>query len=657
MTLPFPSTRTSDRPADYCRMPVEASLPMPVQPVTGASRTSLTSPLSIRVHRSITIALTGLLVATGLVLMGQAFAPRSLTLAEWVGLGLYGALFIWIAFAAAKTVTALIWPVGKVNTRMPNGPLQTRTALLMPVYAEDPRGWAGSLEAMARELSEAGHARSFELFVLSDTRDQASAAREARAVRRLAKRLAGVMPVWYRRREDNIGRKAGNVADWVRRWGGWYDHMIVLDADSVMTAEAMLRLADAMERDPAAGIVQTVPRLVGAQTVFGRLQQFANRLYGPSVAFGHAIWQHRDGNYWGHNAIIRTRAFAETCGLPSLPGAKPFGGDVLSHDFVEAAFMRRAGWSVVLATDITGSYEGCPPTLLDAAKRDRRWAQGNLQHVAFVRAGGTPWMNRVHMIDGIMGYAAAPLWLGFIIAGLLLPNATFLEGGLIVSAAQASEPGHLQVDHTSAAAAFVFTVSVLLFPRLIGLTDALANRALRQQFGGSLRLIASWLLELVVSTLLAPIFMMLHSRHVFDILRGRDTGWATQTRAGTSLPWLEALRLHASHVLLGLGILAVAAVLIPSGVWWLLPTVLGLLLAPALAVIGSGPRVGGQLGRWGLLQSEDPAAIRLHAAGTRLGKGYGATARPTAKLTPRKAGRLPAKPIDRRHIPLFARAA
>ena len=196
--------------------------------------------------------------------------------------------------------------------------------------------------------------------------------------------------------------------------------MIVLDADSDMSAGAMITLARAMAADPKSGIIQSLPLLQNRWTPFARMTQFAGRVYGPLVAAGLSAWHGRDGNYWGHNAIIRTRAFAEACGLPELKGRKPFGGHVLSHDFVEAALIRRAGWAVYMLPGLTGSYEETPPCLIDLATRDRRWAQGNLQHMKIVGAKGLHWVSRVHLIQGIMSYLASPLWLMLLLAGLLL---------------------------------------------------------------------------------------------------------------------------------------------------------------------------------------------------------------------------------------------
>src|SRR5262249_3693767 len=151
---------------------------------------------------------------------------------------------------------------------------------------------------------------------------------------RLRERIGDHPRIFYRHRANNEGRKAGNIGEWVRHFGGAYEQMIVLDADSLMPSDTMVRLVAAMERHPNVGIIQTRPTIVGARTLFARMQQFAGRVYGPPIAYGLAWWFGAEGNYWGHNAVIRVEAFAAGAGLPPLRGPRPFGGTILSHDFV-----------------------------------------------------------------------------------------------------------------------------------------------------------------------------------------------------------------------------------------------------------------------------------------------------------------------------------
>ena len=251
-----------------------------------------------------------------------------------------------------------------------------RTVLVVPVYNENAREVFARIQAMQESLCEAGAADSFDFFVLSDSTDQSCRAAEEAAWRRLRRQVPSAR-IFYRHRAQNIAHKSGNIADFCRNWGGMYEYMVVLDADSLMTGSTLARLVRLMDANPRAALIQVPPLLVGGQSLFARSQQFASWAYGRMHAAGLAKLQGPDGNYWGHNAIIRLRPFADHCGLPVLPGRPPLGGEIMSHDFVEAALLRRAGWEVWMAPDLHGSYETSPPTLIDHLKRDRRWCQGN----------------------------------------------------------------------------------------------------------------------------------------------------------------------------------------------------------------------------------------------------------------------------------------
>ena len=235
----------------------------------------------------------------------------------------------------------------------------------------------------------------------------------------LLARTGGEGRLFYRRRADNSGRKAGNIADWVRAFGGAYENMVVLDADSTMAGETLLRMVDAMERNPGVGLIQTAPTIIKARTIFARVSQYSVRLYGRVAAAGLAYWTGSESSYWGHNAIIRTRAFAACCGLPELPGKPPFGGHVLSHDFVEAALMRRNGWGVHIAPRLPGSYEEGPPSLPDSDKRDRRWCQGNLQYWPFIKMPGLKPVSRFQLFFAMLMFLASPAWIGMLVFGAI----------------------------------------------------------------------------------------------------------------------------------------------------------------------------------------------------------------------------------------------
>jgi membrane glycosyltransferase len=524
----------------------------------------------------------------------------------------------WIAFAATAAIAGLL-----LAPRRPAGSAVVpigRTAIVMPVYNEDPAATAGALVAMGRGLAELGHCAAFEIFILSDTRDAETWARETAVFAALRERLAGKMAVWYRRRPHNQAKKAGNLQDFVERWGGRYDYFLSLDADSLMAPSTIVEMTRRMAAEPRLGLLQTLPTLAGGNTLYARLQQFAGRLYGPVVARGTAAWQGEDGNYWGHNALIRTAAFAASAGLPELRGRPPFGGHVLSHDFVEAALLRRAGWIVRMDPDLDGSWEGAPPSLQAAAVRDRRWAQGNLQHLNIIATAGLRWPNRVHFLVGVGSYLASPLWLAMIAVGLVMTGqAIFIQPEYFPNAYQLF-PEWPRFDAVRMRWLFAGSMVLLLLPKLIGLAAALADRETRQRFGGAQRLIPGALAEIALSALYAPVMMLIQTRQLIEILAGTDSGWAAQSRSGSRLAWSAALHRHWRHMLVGLVVTAGLLYAAPQLVPWLVPVLAGLVLAPWLARISGDPAFGATLARHGLLTTPeetapDPAITEAAAAG------------------------------------------
>ncbi|MGC1521309.1 MAG: glucans biosynthesis glucosyltransferase MdoH, partial [Steroidobacteraceae bacterium] len=406
--------------ADTARggMPAESPLEMPPQdlgykPVRRGRRLPGSATLYARfILLTVTLGVT----IYGVYQMLQVVRFASMTLLQGLMIFFFAVSLGWIAFAAGSVLA------GASKRRDPRlgAERATLTALVMPIYNEDPLRTTAALQAMAEALARIDAHRGFEIAILSDSTNADAWIRESLSVQRLRTALSHIMPVWYRRRWQNIARKSGNLENFVTHWGGRYDHMIVLDADSLIDAPTLQRLVQAMQSDPDLGILQTAPQLIGATTFFGRLQQFAACVYGPVITRGLAAWSGDSGNYWGHNAIIRMSAFAQCCGLPQLEGRKPFGGFVLSHDFVEAALMRRGGWKVRMATDCGGSWEESPPSLIDIAVRDRRWAQGNLQHMKIIGSTGLSFISRLHLGVGIMSYLSSPLWLVMLGIGFAL---------------------------------------------------------------------------------------------------------------------------------------------------------------------------------------------------------------------------------------------
>lgn len=616
-----PPLTAGTAPGQPPAMPPEAPLAMPVQDLARFDAGTVRRPVGRHAApwgaRILVFGGALALTAYGGWQMYETVAVSgSPTILQLVLVALFLLTFSWIALAFTSAVLGF-----GVLLRRPAPPpapsaLGGRTAVLMPVYNEATARTFAGLEAMHESVAATGLGAHFDWFVLSDSTQADAWIAEERAFLDLRDRLGPGARLYYRHRPKNHHRKAGNIADFVTRWGGAYDHMLVLDADSLLTGDCVVRLAAAMEADPDAGIVQSLPLIINRNTLFARLQQFAARIYGPVIAVGLSAWSGRDGNYWGHNAIIRTRAFAQACGLPDLPGRPPFGGHVLSHDFVEAALIRRAGWAVTMLPTLPGSYEESPPSLIDVAVRDRRWAQGNLQHSRIIGAAGLHFASRQHFATGIAGYLASPLWLCQLLVGIALVLQTAYAKPEYFPPGLALYPVFPRFDPVRALQLFGLTMGVLLAPKILGLVLALREPELRRACGGAGRLVASCALEILLSALIAPVAMVIQSGSVAGILLGRDTGWNPQRRDDGSIPLGDIVRRHRWHTLLGL-LAGVAAFAIATSLFlWMSPTILGLVLAIPISWASGQLAYGLALKRRGLLvtpEERDPPSVALRA--------------------------------------------
>ena len=462
---------------------------------------------------------------------------------------------------------------------------RSRTALVMPIHQEDPRAVFAAMEVMSQAIAASG-VQNTDLFVLSDTRDSAIAAEEMRAFAAVRARAPTLR---YRRRSSNAGRKVGNLLEFCAAWGDSYDYMVVLDADSLMGAGTVATMIGLMDANPGVGMVQSVPYPVGRETLFARVQQFAARLYTPMLVEGLTFWQQGDGNYWGHNAIVRIAPFVAHCGLPVLPGREPFGGEILCHDVVEAGLMRAAGWDVGVLPQVVESYEALPANFVDYASRERRWCQGNLQHARLLNRPGLRPVGRFHLGYGILHYISGPLAVLFL-ALATLDAAT--GGGFVTALLLGTGVAH------GALAALV--LGLLYAGKLLSLGTVLFDDQEARSYGGRARLLASAALEQVAALGISATLIVLYTRYVVALLLGQTVRWDAQPRDNRGVSWSEGwLRLRGT-LLVGLGWLLLLTQTNPAMLAWCAPLVFGLLMALPMAIWSSRTALGGLARRWGL---------------------------------------------------------
>ncbi|WP_407153855.1 glucans biosynthesis glucosyltransferase MdoH [Bradyrhizobium sp. STM 3557] len=581
-----------------------------------SKRSPATLQIALLFRRLFIFLGTALLTIAGGYEMYGVVKVGGVTVLEALLLAFFLLLLAWVAFSFMSAVAGfVVLATGRMGGLAvahddPRSELSSRTAMLLPTYNEDPHELMARLRAMYESVAGTGQGAQFDWFLLSDTTDPDIWIREEMAFIAL-RRDCGADRLYYRHRSDNTARKSGNIADWVRRFGAAYDHMIVLDADSLMSGETIVRLVHAMETRPSAALIQTQPVIVNARSLFSRLQQFAGRVYGPIIATGNAWWHGPESNYWGHNAIIRVRAFAEHAGLPELRGRRPFGGHILSHDFVEAALMRRAGWAIYMAPELGGSFEEGPPSILDFAARDRRWCQGNLQHLAVLPARGLHWVSRVHLLTGIGSYITAPMWLIFLVLGLLISlQANFIRPEYFPKGFSLF-PTWPQQDPILAAWVFAATMGLLIVPKFLAYLALISRREERSSFSRPFRVLVGILSETLLAALIAPSMMIFQSVAVTEILLGRDAGWQVQRRSGGEVAQREIYRKLAAPTLCGLLMgLSAFAVSLPL-LLWMSPVIAGLVLAIPLGLATS--RRSASAGLFATPEDRQPPPVVLRA--------------------------------------------
>jgi membrane glycosyltransferase len=566
--------------------PPDAPLPMPMQSLGApaiwpAPRPAGAATIAAR-HVAAGLGVTAAAMAGYFYL--DMTATNGIGAADLARAALIVMLTGWLAWGAALALLGLFAPP-RPRPLAQTGPIDARVVVLIPVHNEDPSEVMAGIVAMDASLAATGCRAAFDFAVLSDTTDpDLQRAETAWTARLLSDRPD--LRLFYRHRARNTGRKAGNIADFLRRSGAAWDFAIVLDADSLMEGETLVQLVRRIAADPGLGLLQTLPIVTGAQSRFARLVQFTAALHSPIFARGLAAMQGGAGPYWGHNAIFRIRAFAESCGLPDLPGRAPLGGTILSHDHVEAALLVRAGWRVRIDPDLGGSFERTPETLVDHAARDRRWCQGNLQHTRLLAAPGlAPW-SRLTLALGSFSYLAPLLWLAFVALSLAAPLSAPPSVPGVHFEPSNPVPIFAAIDPPMGFGLLLSIFGLLILPKLlIALAAVLDGRA--RGFGGPGALIGNALAEIVLTALLAPILLVCQARAALEVVLGRDSGWPAQRRGAVRLTLRQAWRSSHWIVALGLGTLLGAGLTAPGMAFWLAPVALPLVVAPLTIALTS----------------------------------------------------------------------
>ncbi|MDX5594440.1 glucans biosynthesis glucosyltransferase MdoH [Pseudovibrio sp. SPO723] len=513
------------------------------------------------------------------LLFHSSLGPRAISNIDWSRVVLVFFSVFWLGWGAVTALLGVFWrQPSNIGASLDGIPMPTfKTAILVPIYNENAPEVFNRIRIMRDDLMAAGCLTQFDFHVLSDTRCETLVAEERQCHLKLAQDPG--IPVYYRNRVSNEGRKAGNIKEFVTRCGGAYETMLVLDADSLMTAQCMMRMVKAMAQERDLGLLQTVPIVIGASSVFARIVAFATGLYGRTFARGLTVLQGTCGPFWGHNAIIRTRAFAQSCGLPVLKGEGPLSGHILSHDTVEAALLARKGWQVRCDAELEGSYEEMPANLLGFAARDRRWCQGNLQHARLLFANGLTLWSRVNITLGITAYLASGLWCLFLILSLVsLGTTSVYERTLRL---------YLSVNDLDLWFLLGMIVALLFLPKIL---IAVANvSGYRRGAVSGLAVMLGYFFEVLAAIALAPILMMFQCRGILEILIGRDSGWSTAHRGEGTLTLWESVR--ATSWMPGFALLALAfgySISIET-LCWSLPVALPVLLAPLIVWVTSKP--------------------------------------------------------------------
>jgi membrane glycosyltransferase len=562
------------------------------------------APVALTLRRILFLNLVGLTMAAMIGLLAVALSAGGFGFADfilvvlfavtlpWMVIGFWNATLGFLIMRLARDPVATVTPTAARITG--REPITASTAVLICIRNEPPERPAAFLMPLLQGLAASEAASHFHLYILSDTDNPLIAQAEERLFAAMAETWRERLRITYRRRTANLGFKAGNIRDFCDHWGKHHDFALVLDADSVMTASAVLRLVRIMQAEPQLGILQSLVIGMPSASAFARLFQFGMRLGMRSYTIGSAWWQADCGPYWGHNAIIRLAPFMAHCELPKLPERALVGGHILSHDQVEAVLMRRAGFAVRVLTDEGESFEQNPPTLIEFIRRDLRWCQGNMQYWHFLLIPGLKLVSRYQLIFAILMFLGSPAWMALLVLGTA---ALALTG---------SPDAFMRAD--AGFAVFVLVLVMWFAPKIATIIDVLARPSLRQSFGGGLRFLAGVVVETIFTLMLLPIMWFGHTMFLIRLLTGRKVGWTAQARDDHQVSWAIATRQLWPQTVLGWVVLLVLGATVPAAIPYALFIAGGLALSIPLAIATTMPAAGPVMVRIGLCQLPEETA-------------------------------------------------
>jgi membrane glycosyltransferase len=498
----------------------------------------------------------------------------------WSVLGFWNAAIgLWLLMIAKNPLTETAPYLAAADS---GKTISVRTAVFMTLRNEDPERALKRFDVIRESVAATGQGHAFGWFVLSDTPDGTPAAEQEEAAFNTWKASRGNPDdLIYRRRTENTGYKAGNVRDFCERWGDDYALMLPLDADSLMSGESIVKLVRVMEAYPKIGILQSLVVGMPTQSAFARIFQFGMRHGMRSYTMGQSWWVGDCGPFWGHNAVVRIKPFRDECHLPVLAGGPPLGGHILSHDQVEATFMRRAGYECRVLPIEIGSWEENPPTILEFTKRDTRWCQGNMQYWQLIGTPGLLPMSRFQLTWAILMFLGTPAWTLFIALAAVKP---FLADAAVFPAA-------------SAIALYITYLLMYLSPKIAGFIDILASSQESARYGGRLNFIVGALVELTFSFLLGAVATFRITIFMVGLLFGKTVSWNGQARDVHGIPWDVAFQGLWPQLAFGSVVMLLAWIGSPELFWWGLLMTLGYVVAIPFGVWLANPAFGRRMAK------------------------------------------------------------